>query len=75
VKDGVTGLLVPAGDHEALAARTLQVWSDAGLRRRLSEAGRAHALRHYTAEMMDRRYLALYERIVRERRAPLSRSR
>jgi glycosyltransferase involved in cell wall biosynthesis len=43
VVDGETGYLVPFGDVEACARRTLEVLQDDVLRRRLSEAAIAHA--------------------------------
>jgi glycosyltransferase involved in cell wall biosynthesis len=41
VRDGVTGLLVPPGNADALAAAIRRVVGDAGLRKRLIEAARA----------------------------------
>lgn len=43
VEDGANGFLVPVGDVEALAARTLQVMDDARLRQRLAERAAATA--------------------------------
>jgi glycosyltransferase involved in cell wall biosynthesis len=42
VHDGVTGLLVPAGDPAALAAAILKLLGDRGLRQRLGAAAAAH---------------------------------
>lgn len=47
VEDGRTGFLVPERHVEALAARLEQVLSDAALRARLREAGRAKMLAEY----------------------------
>jgi glycosyltransferase involved in cell wall biosynthesis len=41
VEDGVSGLLVPAGDADALRAAIERLLGDRDLRRRLGEAGRA----------------------------------
>ncbi|HPT96485.1 MAG TPA: glycosyltransferase family 4 protein [Armatimonadota bacterium] len=47
VEDGVTGLLVPPGDVDALAAALEKLIRDAGLRQRLGEAGRARVERDF----------------------------
>jgi glycosyltransferase involved in cell wall biosynthesis len=56
VADGVTGLLVDPGD-EATFARTLEtLLDDADLRKRLGDAGRAHASR-FAAPVVARQFL------------------
>jgi glycosyltransferase involved in cell wall biosynthesis len=45
VRDGVDGLLVPAGNPGALAAALRKVLDDPVLRQRLAEAGRSAARR------------------------------
>lgn len=42
VQNGETGLLVPPGDPDALAAALTRIAQDGGLARRLGEAGRKH---------------------------------
>ena len=50
-----TGLLVPVGDAEALAAALTRLSGEPVLRRRLGEAGRARALALYDeAQVIDR---------------------
>lgn len=63
VEDGVTGLLVPAGDPVALgtALRTLITHPDR--RRRLGSAGRDRVADRFSLERTTRRYLRLYEAI------------
>jgi glycosyltransferase involved in cell wall biosynthesis len=61
VRDGETGLVVPAGDHDALAAALRRLHGDPQLRARLGAAGRAavasgHSHAHWAAGM--RRALA-----------------
>jgi glycosyltransferase involved in cell wall biosynthesis len=51
VSDGVTGLVVPAGDSAALAAAISRLLSDPSLRDRLGAAAR-DAVRPYTYEAM-----------------------
>jgi glycosyltransferase involved in cell wall biosynthesis len=46
--DGVTGLLVPPGDADALAGTITRALGDAGLRARIGAAGRARALERFT---------------------------
>jgi glycosyltransferase involved in cell wall biosynthesis len=65
VRDGDTGLLVPAGDVEALAARLGDLAGDAALRGRLGAAGRASVLSRYGVPRLlddvDRLYRSLLE--------------
>jgi glycosyltransferase involved in cell wall biosynthesis len=49
VEDGVTGLLVPARDVEAIRSAVARLLSDAGLRIRMGEAARARADRSWSA--------------------------
>jgi len=64
VLDEETGLLVPPGDAEALAAALRRVLEDAYLRRRLGSAGRERAQREFGLERFRREHLALYERLL-----------
>jgi glycosyltransferase involved in cell wall biosynthesis len=50
VLPGVTGAVIPAGDPEAIADAALELFREAGLRRRMGEAGRAWVLERYTKE-------------------------
>jgi glycosyltransferase involved in cell wall biosynthesis len=63
VRDGENGLLVPAGDPDALAQAMRRLRADAGLRERLAAAGRALAPRYSAGAMADR-YLALYRELL-----------
>ncbi|MDO8185950.1 glycosyltransferase family 4 protein [Conexibacter sp. JD483] len=53
VRDGETGLVVPAGDVPALAAALGRLLDDAPLRARLGEAGRAALAGHTHARQAD----------------------
>ena len=61
VRDGETGLLVPAEDPDALARAIRRLLDDAGLGRRLGEQGRRHVLERFTADHMARAFERLYE--------------
>jgi glycosyltransferase involved in cell wall biosynthesis len=64
-RDGETGLIVPAGDVDALAQGLLRALGDADLRARLGEAGRRRALDNFTwrrtAEATAEHYQALLD--------------
>jgi glycosyltransferase involved in cell wall biosynthesis len=61
VVGGVTGLLVPPGDPEALAGGLLRLARDAELRARLGAAGRARVAAEYTTARMAEGTLACYQ--------------
>lgn len=63
--DGVTGLVVPVEDDEALAAALVRLRDDGNLRRRLGEAGGALARERFTAAAMARSYEEVYARVLR----------
>ena len=62
VVDGETGLVVPAGDAEALAEAIVTLAADLGRAARMGLAGRARALEHFTQEQCTDRTEALYLR-------------
>jgi len=59
VRDGGTGLLVPPGDPDALAAALARLAADPEWRRRLGRAGRAEVLEHHTWDAVVARMLDL----------------
>jgi glycosyltransferase involved in cell wall biosynthesis len=61
VHDGETGFLVAPGNKLELARRTRLLLDDAGLRRRLGEAGRRRVSNSFAAAAMVRRFDALYD--------------
>ncbi len=63
VLDGETGLLVPPRDPHALAAALQRLVDDAGLRRRLGEAGKRRAVERFSAGAMTARMLELYDEV------------
>jgi glycosyltransferase involved in cell wall biosynthesis len=62
VVDGETGILVPPGDAEALAAALGRLVEDRDLRRRLGAAGRARAETLFDLGAFRRAHVELYER-------------
>ncbi|WP_369258687.1 glycosyltransferase family 4 protein [Geodermatophilus amargosae] len=63
VRDGVTGLLVPPGDVDALAAALDRVTADPALRARLSAGARARSA-DYAWPALSARVAAVYERLL-----------
>ena len=64
VEDGVTGLLVEAGNSAQLAAAVIRACRDNALRHRVGEAARAHVREHFSAERMVEAHEKLLHSIV-----------
>jgi len=64
VEDGVSGLLVPSGDADALAAAVRRVRDDPALARRLGEAGRRRLRDQFSWPAIVQRWLDLYTGLV-----------
>jgi len=67
VRDGDTGLLVPAGDRAALAGAVRSLLVDSELRSRLGAAARDRALSEMTASAAVDRHVELYRMLVEQR--------
>jgi L-malate glycosyltransferase len=63
VADGVTGLLVPPGDSQALADAIVRLLGDAAARRRMGDAGRARVAAQFGVDRLVEGTLAVYERL------------
>ena len=61
VEDGITGLLVPPRDTEALAEKIGKLLDDPALSARLGQNARAHIVKSYSLDAMGERLLALYK--------------
>jgi N-acetyl-alpha-D-glucosaminyl L-malate synthase BshA len=64
VPDGEVGFLHAVGDCAGMAASTLRLLDDPGLRARLGRAARAHAEAHFRAPPVVDRYEAIYARVL-----------
>jgi len=64
VEPGVTGLLVPPGDHEALATALLALHDDRDLRENIARAAASAARTHFDAVEMTRRVERLYKELL-----------
>ena len=64
VVDGVTGLLVPPADPQALADALRTLLREPERRRRLGEAGRRRAEAEFSATAMVRRVAAVYDEVL-----------
>ncbi len=65
VEDGESGYLLPVGDVEAMAARTLDILRDPALRQRLGQRGRAIAAEKFSPRAALRLYLEVYHSFLR----------
>jgi glycosyltransferase involved in cell wall biosynthesis len=71
IANGITGLLVPPGDLDALADALQQVLTDPALARRLGRVGRARMLRDFRPETIWRALADEYGRLLKELGQPL----
>ncbi len=60
IVDGETGLLVPPGDPDAIAAAIVRLRDDPQMLERLGEAARTRAYAEFTVERMADRYTTVY---------------
>lgn len=65
VEDGVTGILVPPGNAEALADALIRLLRDPDLRARMGRAGRERVRAEFTVDRVVTQMLAVYESVIR----------
>lgn len=65
IHDGVTGLLFPVGDVEAMSAAAVGLLKDHGRLKEMARAGRQEAQRTYCASRVIPKYEEFYESILR----------
>jgi glycosyltransferase involved in cell wall biosynthesis len=70
VADGLTGMLVPPGDPDALAAALERLLADPELRRRLGAAGLERARERFDLPRLRAEHLELYARELTRHRLP-----
>ena len=61
VTDGFTGILLPAGDEEALARTLVELAADPERGRRMGAAGRERAIAEFSPKIRAGRFFRLYE--------------
>ncbi|MEA1959599.1 MAG: glycosyltransferase family 4 protein [Chloroflexota bacterium] len=64
VADGESGILVPPGDHEAIAAALRRLLSDDDLRRDMGRAGRDRVERMFNWEEAAKKTLEVYQEVL-----------
>jgi len=67
VHDRETGLLIPPGDADALAAAILEIKNNRGLRRQLSHYGREYVMHNFDERTAARIAIEAYERSLEHR--------
>jgi glycosyltransferase involved in cell wall biosynthesis len=65
VEDGVTGILVPPGDSEALGDALLRLLLDPVLRARMGQAGRERVRSEFTVDRIVAQTLDVYQSVIR----------
>jgi len=68
VEDGVTGILVPTGDAEALADALIRLLRDPDLRQRMGQAGQERVRAEFTIDRVVSQTLAVYESVAFQNR-------
>lgn len=64
IEHGVTGLLVPKGDPDALRDAIIEVMETPNLRYRLGKAAREHVVKEHGIEAMTNRWLDVYDEVL-----------
>ena len=64
VKHTETGFLLPVGDVEGMAARTLEILRDEECRLEMGQAGRRRAAALFSADRVVTQYEDFYERVL-----------
>ncbi|MDB6007274.1 MAG: hypothetical protein JWR15_4261 [Prosthecobacter sp.] len=64
VQNELTGLIIPPRDTDSLAAALARIFKDPSFAQRLGRQGIRRVNEHFTWQMVTRRILALYEKVV-----------
>jgi len=68
ITNGQEGILVPPGDLTALTAALRELLTNPARRKELGIAASARSEQEFTVKVMAERYLAIYNRLLDERR-------
>ncbi len=63
IEDGVTGLLVPSNDEEALSTAVLSILKDRDLAEKMGHAGRKRAINYFSEDRRTEHFLEIYQEI------------
>ncbi len=63
-QEGVSGYLAPVGDIPKMAGYVLQMINNPGLRKKLSQSAREHAITHFHSDKIIPQYINLYNRVL-----------
>lgn len=66
-RDGVTGIVVPPGDEDALASAVNKLLADESLRRLYGDNGREIVAREHTQEVMAERFYKIYSELMADK--------
>jgi glycosyltransferase involved in cell wall biosynthesis len=64
IRDGETGLWTPADDAQQLAQNLRRLLTDRDLARRLGRGGMEHVRKHFDADVVARKYLAVFNEVI-----------
>ncbi len=64
ITHGVNGFMEPVGDVAAQASRAVELLTDEALHRRITAAGRARAMEHFSTERIIPQYEQYYEEVL-----------
>jgi len=70
VQDGVSGIIVPAEDPDALASAIVDLLSDITKAKQMGEAGKRLAAEKFTTEAMMNQITGVYASLLRENQSP-----
>jgi glycosyltransferase involved in cell wall biosynthesis len=68
VKDNVTGYLINKGDYKELSCKINLLLDDDTLRKKMSKNARTLIINNYSAEIMGKKTVEVYDRVLEERK-------
>jgi len=63
INDGINGFLIPPSDQKLWEKRILELFNDAGLRKRIGESGRETVVKKFSIESNKNKYLQILENL------------